>query len=125
MWQRDAVVGGTPSIGPAKSYGGGGGIGPNIPGTTLTFGVVNYTMFEFSEKGFVTLRNEYWRDVDGERSGFPGTYSSHAIGVSYNITKLWQVRPEIGYYRNWNNPAFDLGKKRGLVLFGADMTLRF
>ena len=31
MWQRNAVVGGTPSIGPVKSFGGGGGIGPNIP----------------------------------------------------------------------------------------------
>ena len=34
MWQRDAVVGGTPSAGPVRSFGGGGGIGPNIPGTT-------------------------------------------------------------------------------------------
>ncbi len=50
MWQRDAVVGGTPSAGPAESFGGGGGIGPNIPGTTWTYGVVNYTMFKFSDK---------------------------------------------------------------------------
>ena len=26
MWQRDAAVGGTPSIGPVRSFGGGGGI---------------------------------------------------------------------------------------------------
>ena len=125
MWQRNAVVGGTPSIGPARSYGGGGGIGPNIPGTTLTFGVVNYTMFELSKTSFLTLRNEYWRDVDGERSGFPGTYSSNAIGVTWDITNILQVRPEIGYYRNWNRPAFDLGTRRHLLLFGVDMTLRY
>lgn len=125
MWQRDAVVGGTPSAGPVKPFGGGGGIGPNIPGTTLTYGAINYTMWAFSDKGFVTLRNEIWRDVDGERSGFPGTYSSHAIGFTYNFTSLFQVRPEIGYYRNWNNPAFDLGKRRGLWLAGMDVTLRF
>lgn len=125
MWQRDAVVGGTPSIGPVKSFGGGGGIGPNIPGTTLTFGVVNYTMVEFSKNGFVSIRNEYWRDVDGERSGFKGTYSSHAIGFTYNITNILQVRPEFGYYRNWTEKAFDLGRKRSLVLLGVDMTLRF
>lgn len=125
MWQRNAVVGGTPSIGPAKSYGGGGGIGANIPGTTLTFGVVNYTMFETSKKSFITVRNEYWRDVDGERSGFPGTYSSHALGFTYNITDILQIRPEVGYYRNWTNPAFDLGTKRGLILGGVDLTLRY
>jgi hypothetical protein len=125
MWQRDAVVGGTPSAGPAKSFGGGGGIGANIPGTTSTFGAVNYTMFKFSKKGFVTVRNEIWRDVDGERSGFPGTYSSHAIGFSYNFSEILQIRPEVGYYRNWNNKAFDLGKKKGMVLAGFDITLRY
>jgi len=125
MWQRDAVVGGTPSAGPVKSFGGGGGIGANIPGMTLTFGAVNYTMFKFSDNDFITVRNEYWRDVDGERSGFPGTYSSHAIGLTHNFNSILQIRPEIGYYRNWNNPAFDLGKKRGMVLCGFDVTVRF
>jgi len=125
MWQRDAVVGGTPSIGPVRSFGGGGGIGADIEGTTLTFGAVNYTMFELSKTDFLTVRNEYWRDVDGERSGFPGTYSSHAIGLTHNFTSILQIRPEIGYYRNWTNPAFDLGKKKGLLMIAADLTLRF
>lgn len=125
MWQRNAVVGGTPSIGPRRSFGGGGGIGANIPGITQTFGVVNFTMFAFSKNDYITVRNEYWRDINGERSGFPGTYSSHAIGWSHNITAILQVRPEIGYYRNWSRPAFDLGKKRALLLAGFDMTLRF
>src|SRR5262249_21732666 len=31
MWQRDAVVGGTPSAGPLKPFGGGGGIGAGLP----------------------------------------------------------------------------------------------
>lgn len=125
MWQRDAVVGGTPSAGPVRSFGGGGGIGKNIPGTTFTYGVLNYTMFKFSDKGFFTVRNEIWRDEDGERSGFPGTYTSHAIGATYNFNVLLQIRPEIGYYRNWSSPAFDLGKKKGLLLFGIDMTVRY
>ncbi|MBI3408499.1 MAG: outer membrane beta-barrel protein [Planctomycetes bacterium] len=125
MWQRDAVLGGTPSIGPVQSFGGGGGIGKEIPGTSLTYGVVNYTMFHLSKKSFITFRNEWWRDEDGERSGFPGTYTSHAIGFTYNFNSLFQVRPEIGYYRNWTNPAFDLGTKNGIWLYGLDVTLRF
>ena len=125
MWQRDAVLGGTPSLGPVHSFGGGGGIGPNIPGTTLTFGVVNYTMYAFSKGDFITVRNEYWRDVDGERSGFPGTYSSHAIGWTHDFTDILQIRPEIGYYRNWTNKAFDLGKLHGTFIYGVDMILRF
>jgi hypothetical protein len=125
MWQRNAVLGGTPSIGPVQTFGGGGGIGPDIPGTSLTYGLLNYTMFQTSKKGFITVRNEWWRDVQGERSGFPGTYSSHTIGFTHNFTPLLQVRPEVGYYRNWTEPAFDLGAKKGAVIAGFDMTLRF
>jgi Putative beta-barrel porin-2, OmpL-like. bbp2 len=125
MWQRNTVVGGTPSVGPVRSFGGGGGIGANIHGTTWAYGVVNYTMFECSDKDFLTVRNEVWRDADGERSGFPGTYSSHAIGWTHNFNPIVQLRPEIGYYRNWDNKAFDLGKKKGMIMSGVDLTIRF
>ena len=48
----------------------------------------------------------------------------HLDGLTY-ITLILIFRPEVGYYRNWNNPTFDLGKKKGLMLFGADLTLRY
>jgi Putative beta-barrel porin-2, OmpL-like. bbp2 len=125
MWQRDAVVGGTPSIGPVEPFGGGGGIGANIPGTTLTYGVLNYTLIAFSKRDFITIRNEWWKDEDGERSGFPSTYTSDAIGLSHNFTPDLQIRPEIGYYRSWTTPAFDNGTKRNQFMAGFDVTLRF
>ncbi len=35
------------------------------------------------------------------------------------------IRPEVGYYRSYNVPAFDLGTRKGMVLGGLDVTLRF
>src|SRR5262249_12722110 len=125
MWQFDAVKAGTVSIGPPRSIGGGGGIGADIPGTSLTYGVVNYTMFQLWKRGFITVRNEWWKDEDGERSGFPGNYSSQTIGFTHNIRPELQIRPEIGFYRNWNMPAFDLGTKQNMLMAGIDVTLRF
>jgi hypothetical protein len=125
MWQRDAVVGGTPSIGPVRSFGGGGGIGADIPGTTLTFGVLNYTMFQLSKMDYITVRNEWWKDTDGERSGFPGTYTSHTIGLSHMFNPWFMIRPEIGFYRNWTNPAFDNGTRKNMLMCGFDFTVRF
>jgi hypothetical protein len=125
MWQRNAELGGTPSLGPLESFGGGGGDGTLLPGLSLAYGTVNYTEFELSHKDFITVRNEWWKDERGMRTGFPGTYTSHAIGLTHNFTPELQVRPEIGYYRNWTNPAFDLGTKQGLILAGVDVTLRF
>jgi hypothetical protein len=125
MWQFNTVLGGTPSVGPTRAFGGGGGIGAEIPGTALAYGVVNYTMFHLSKQDFITVRNEWWKDEDGMRSGFPGNYSSHAIGWTHNFTPWLQIRPEMGLYRNWNRPAFDLGTRQNMFLCGLDMTLRF
>jgi hypothetical protein len=125
MWQNDAVVGGTPSLGPIMPFGSGGGIGATLPGTSLAYGVLNYTMFKASKNDFITFRNEWWRDQRGMRSGFAGNYTSHAIGLSHNFSSTFQVRPEVGYYRNWDQPAFDLGTKPGIWIAGIDATLRF
>jgi hypothetical protein len=125
MWQRDAVVGGTPSIGPVRPFGGGGGIGADIPGITWTFGVLNYTVWQISKRDFITFRNEWWKDTQGERSGFASTYTSNAIGLTHNFTPVFQVRPEIGYYRSWTVPAFDNGTRKNQFMAAFDVTLRF
>jgi hypothetical protein len=125
MWQNNAELGGTPSIGPAKPFGGGGGDGMLLPGLSLTYGLLNYSEFAVTRKDYITVRNEWWKDERGMRSGFPGTYTSHTIGIAHYFNSQFFVRPEIGYYRNWTNPAFDLGTKNGIWLYGFDMTLRF
>jgi hypothetical protein len=125
MWQRDAVVGGTPSIGPTEPFGGGGGIGADIPGTTLAFGVLNFTVYQLSPKSYITIRNEWWKDTRGERTGFPSTYTSNAFGYAVHLTPNILFRPEVGYYRSWTVPAFDLGTKKNLFMCAFDMTFRF
>ena len=125
MWERDVPLGGTVSIGNTKPFGGGGGEGTVLPGTSSAYGAVNYTMLQLSKKDFVTFRNEIWRDEEGMRTGFAGTYTSDTIGWTHNFTPSLQMRPEVGYYRNWDQPAFDLGTRQGMWLAGLDVTLRF
>jgi hypothetical protein len=125
MWQFDAVLGGTPSLGPVMSFGGGGGLGKFIPGMSRTYGVLNYTMFQLSGRDYFTVRNEWWRDEQGERSGFPSNYSSHTIGLSHQFNDQIMIRPEIGYYHSYDVPAFDLGKNKNLLMYGFDLTIRF
>jgi hypothetical protein len=125
MWQFNAVVGGTPSIGPVRSFGGGGGIGASIPGTSLDYGILNYTMFQTSKRDYITVRNEWWNDPQGERSGFATSYSSHTIGLSHQFNDVFMVRPEIGYYHSYATAAFDLGAKSNMYILGFDTTMRF
>ena len=59
MWQCDAEVGGTPSAGPVKPFGGGGGDGTLLPGFRMAYGVLNYTMFGITNRDYITVRNEW------------------------------------------------------------------
>ena len=70
-------------------------------------------------------RNEVYRDETGFRTGFRGTYTSHTIGLSHQFNDVFMVRPEIGYYRNWNQGAFDLGTRKDMLMGGLDVTMRF
>lgn len=124
MWEMNAPVGGTPSIGPFQ-FNTGGGLGPTVPGLSRTYAALNYTMFKVSDKDFFTVRNEWTKDENGTRYGFPGNYSGHALGFCHNFSPVFQVRPEIGYYRSYNSTAFDNGARSDLWLYGFDMTLRF
>lgn len=125
MWQRDAVLGGTPSIGPARRFGGGGGIGADIPGLSKTYGLVNYTMYAVNQRNYFTLRNEWWRDEQGERTGFPSTYTSHTIGWTHQLSDSIAIRPEVGYYHSYDAKAFDHGRRNYLWLGGLDVIVRF
>jgi hypothetical protein len=124
IWERNAAVGGTPSIGPVQ-FNSGGGLGATVPGVSLTYGVLNYTMFMLSKDDFLTVRNEWVKDENGTRYGFAGNYTSNTIGWTHYFSPLIQVRPEVGYYRNWDNPAFDNGARKDMLLAGVDVTLRF
>lgn len=125
LYEYDAPVGGTPSIGPVKPYGGGGGEGAILNGLSEAYGVLNYTSYQLTKQDYVTLRNEWYRDVRGERTGYATNYSSHTFGLSHNFNSYLQIRPELGYYRSYNVPAFDNGTRHNQVEFLVDVTYRF
>jgi hypothetical protein len=125
MWEHNAELGGTPSLGPVQPFGGGGGDLPLIPGLSQSYGLLNYTAFAFTRNDYFTIRNEWYRDETGYRQGARGVFTSHSIGLSHYFNEVFAVRPEIGYYRNWSNPNFDNGTKNGIWVYGFDVTLRF
>ncbi len=125
MWQYNAELGGTSSIGPVQSFGGGGGNGTVLPGLSRAGGVLNYTVWGLSDRDYITLRNEWYDDPRGMRTGFSGQYTSHTIGISHQFNDVMMIRPEVGYYRDWTFDAFDLGTKKGIWIYGLDYTFRF
>ncbi len=125
MWQFNALSGGTPSFGPVRSFGGGGGAGAMIPGLSSTWGAVNYTMFVLDRMNYLTIRNEYWDDMQGERTGSATLYTSHTIGWAHHFSENLQVRPEFEFMHSYQKPAFDNGTKKNQFVLSVDLILRF
>jgi hypothetical protein len=129
MWQLDAELGGTENDGEFKTYGGpsGGGAGPIIPGVSNEIAAVNYTEFRAGHWDYFTIRNEFFADLDGQRTGYKTQYSTHTIGWCHyiNQTPDVQFRPEISYDRSYNVPAFNDGTRKNQFLLAADILFRF
>jgi len=86
---------------------------------------VNYTMFRISRDAFFTVRNEYFNDKVGERTGFQTQYSEHSIGVTYWPDKLITIRPELRFDHSYDVPAYDNGTRKNQFAFVTDVIYHF
>lgn len=88
------------------------GEAPNYPlGRNPAFGIVNYFNIQLSPKLYMSIRNEFYKDVDGQRTGFATRYSSHTVGMTYWATSDLEIRPELRYEYSYDFPAYDQGIK--------------
>lgn len=126
MWQYDAALGGTANNGPTYPYGGGGGIGPIIPGKSESVGIVNYTQYLIGDRDYLSFRNDYLHDTQGQRTGFPASYYSATLGYTRYLRPDWVVRPEIRYDKAFGpSTPFDSGTRRTMWTLACDLIWRF
>lgn len=89
------------------------------------FAIVNYVEKQVSKSDFFTIRNEFFNDIRGQRTGYQNKYSEHLIGWSHFIGSTVILRPELRYEHAYDNPAYDSGTKRSQFVFAADAIFRF
>jgi opacity protein-like surface antigen len=114
-------------------------IEPNTNGAVCPFGqvscfapawaIVNYQNFKISKSDYFVIRNEYFDDARGQRTGTQTKYSTHSIGWGhwFNVwgenTALF--RPELRYEHSYNAPAYDHGTKKDQLIVAADLVLMY
>lgn len=128
LWTYNAVRGGTVNNGPIRTFGGGGGPGIYLPGSSQAFGLVNYTLYKVTDKDYICIRPiDLLTDNRGWRSGFPTQYMSGTIGWIHRFSDLLCIRPEIRMERSLRHSVtpYDNGKARSQVTFACDMIQRF
>ena len=139
MWTNGCATGPTYKV-PYED-----GFFPTHTGKAWDAGIVNYTCFRIAPNAFFTVRNEYWDDPQGYRSGYSSPYSEHAMGITWFPNKLLMIRPEIRFERcyktnglasstaNYNTSgapqtfygAYDNGTRQNQLTFAIDATFHF
>jgi Putative beta-barrel porin-2, OmpL-like. bbp2 len=79
-----------------------------------------------------TLRTEFFMDPQGQRTGVATNYVDVALGWQRWLSPQIELRPEIGYYKSLNAPAFNGNANAGIaptrdwaVIAASDMIIHF
>jgi opacity protein-like surface antigen len=89
--------------------------------------IVNYQNFKISKTDFFVMRNEYFDDTRGQRTGTQTKYSTHSIGWGHWFNAWGEntglFRPELRYEHSYNAPGYNLATKKDQLIVAADVIL--
>jgi hypothetical protein len=83
--------------------------------------IVNYVNRQLSKKDYISIRNEFFNDIVGQRTGFKTKYTEHAISYNHWIGSTLLFRPELRYEHAYDIVSFDGGTKKNQFMFAADV----
>ncbi len=104
----------------------------NVPGIANSqgygnahwFAVAQYLFYNVTPKLTYQIRVEEFEDCEGQRTGFPGLYSSGTVGFVYKVNKATQIRWEArGDYNGYSRPVE--GGKHGIAVSAMDFIVRW
>jgi Putative beta-barrel porin-2, OmpL-like. bbp2 len=121
--------------GPRGYQRGAGAI--TLPGAPLTCttdsqAFLLYVNYSPNKLNNFSLRTEYFNDPQGQRTGVPSAYADAALSWQHWLSPQIEFRPEIGYYRSIDNPAFNGNAALGIfptrnwsVVAASDVIIHF
>ncbi len=87
--------------------------------------VANYVERQFSKHDYMTIRNEYFDDIVGQRTGFKTRYSEHLIGWGHWIGTTILLRPELRFDHSYDGPVYNNGTKKSQLMLAGDVIFFF
>lgn len=98
---------------------------PVKPGYAPEWGILNYTMFRIAPSAFLTLRNEFYDDIVGSRTGHATKYSEHSFGLTWWPNKIVTLRPELRFDHSYDTPVFNNGTRRNQLGASMDFIIHY
>jgi len=98
-----------------------------VPGFGWTdwYAASNYLEILLSDRTYLSVRNEFFNDLRGQRTGFESRYTTHTLGIVHKPHDWLYLRPEIKYSRSHDLAAYDEGVKSSQIVAAFDVVLRF
>jgi hypothetical protein len=87
--------------------------------------ILNYTLMRMTGNSFLTIRNEFFDDVRGQRTGFKTKYTENGVGITFWPNRITTVRPEIRYEHSYDLFAYDDGTKPQQFIAAMDVIFHF
>jgi hypothetical protein len=84
---------------------------------------VHYLNRQFTKTDYLSIRNEYFNDIKGQRTGFQSKYTEHAVSWNHWIGSTLLFRPEIRYERAYDQPAYNGGTRKNQFMLAGDVLL--
>lgn len=112
-----------PGYGPGGMPGAAGS--SPLAGEAGEFGVVNYLNIELDTKNMLSIRNEFYDDEKGQRTGYATRYSSHTIGLTHWVSQDLEIQPELRYEHSYDVNAYDGGRKNYQAVALLDAILHY
>jgi len=89
------------------------------------YAVVNYLEKQLSKHDYLTIRNEYFNDMVGQRTGFKTPYTEHLLGWGHWIGTTVLFRPELRWEHSYDLPVYNNGTRHSQLTFASDVIFFF
>jgi hypothetical protein len=76
---------------------------------------------QFGKHDTLSIRNEYFDDIKGQRTGFQTKYTEHMVSWNHWIGSSIVFRPEVRFEHSYHIPAYDDGTKKNQLIVAGDM----
>ena len=87
--------------------------------------IVNYTEKEFNKSNYLSIRNEYFDDIRGQRTGFKSRYTESFLGWGHWVGSTVLFRPELRFEHSYDARAYSNGTKSSQFVFASDVIFFF
>lgn len=92
---------------------------------THEYASVLYVETRMSRNSYLSIRNEFFNDCQGQRTTYATLYSEHAVGISWWPSAILQIRPEVRYERSYKGLAYDNGQSNHQATLSMDFMIHF